>query len=387
MTGDILFLAHRLPYPPDRGDRIRSWQMLRALAELGRVHVVAPIDCEADRRYVPDVEAICASVTVAVRGQSKRIAMVRAAAKGLPGSVELFSVPVLHHAVERHLASGCIGTVFAFSGQMAHYVPREWHGRFVMDFVDMDSAKFAQQAKGAWGIMRIALTREARLLQAFEVAVAKRADASLFVSEAEAGLFMAVTGLVARVVENGVDAGHFAPGSVAPADAPHPLIVFTGQMDYAPNAEAAIGFARSVLPQLPCATFAVVGRAPSTEVQALAGDRIIVTGEVPDTRPWLAAADVIVAPLLLARGVQNKVFEAMAMAKPVVASSAAAEGIDAAHGVELIVADGNTAQAQAIAALLADPSRATRMGLAARERVLARYAWDACLAPLAELVA
>ena len=270
---------------------------------------------------------------------------------------------------------------------MAHYVPVGMSPRFVMDFVDMDSAKFAQQGAGGHGLSGLALRQEAKRLLAFEIATAKRADASIFVSEAEAGLFRAKTGLPAQTIENGVDAAHFAPGTVASADTPHPLIVFTGQMDYVPNVEAVTAFIRDVLPSLPTATFAIVGRAPTAAVRALAAPNVIVTGEVADTRPWLAAADVVVAPLALARGIQNKVLEAMAMGKAVVASPAAAEGIDAEVGAELLVAETPTAQAAAIGALLTDPLHARAVGTAARDRVCARYSWAARLAPLAELVA
>ncbi len=385
---EILFLAHRLPYPPDRGDRIRSWHMLQALTKLAPVHVVTPLDEVADRQHIARVQSIAASVTTAVRPASKGVAVARALVSGLPASVALFSVPVLHRAVNARLASGKIGTVFAFSGQMAHYVPARTSARFLMDFVDMDSAKFAQQAATARGLLApLALGTEARRLLAFETATARRADASIFVSRAEADLFTAKTGIAAQVVENGVDLAHFAPGAVEPANVPHPLIVFTGQMDYAPNVEAVSRFVREVLPLLPTVTFAIVGRAPTAAVMALEAPNVLVTGEVSDTRPWLAAADVVVAPLALARGIQNKVLEAMAMGKAVVASPAAAEGIDAERGAELLVADSPAAQAATIGTLLDDPAQARAVGAAARERVLARYSWNACLAPLAGLVA
>ena len=384
---EILFLAHRLPWPPDRGDRIRSWHMLEALAKLRPVHVITPLDSAEDRQHLAKVERIAASVTTAVRPPSKGVAVARALLTGLPASVALFSVPALHQAVRARLARGQIGTVFAFSGQMAHYVPVDVDARFVMDFVDMDSAKFAQQGAGAPGLSGVALRQESKRLLAFEIATAKRADAALFVSEAEAALFRAKTGLPAQIIENGVDAAHFAPGATLPADAPHPLIVFTGQMDYAPNIAAVTAFVRDVLPSLPTATFAIVGRAPTAAVKQLAAPNVIVTGEVPDTRPWLAAADVVVAPLNLARGIQNKVLEAMAMGKVVVASPAAAEGIDAEVGAELLVADTPAMQIATIAALLTDPLHARAVGTAARDRVRARYSWEARLAPLAGLVA
>jgi polysaccharide biosynthesis protein PslH len=360
--------------------------MLEALAKLCPVHVVTPLDSADDRQHIAKVEGIAATVTTAVRPGSKGFAVASALLTGLPASVALFSVPVLHQAVRSRLATGKIGTIFAFSGQMANYVPLGTKARFIMDFVDMDSAKFAQQGARARGLSGLALRQEAKRLLAFEMNTAKRADAALFVSEAEAALFRSQTSLPAQVIENGVDAVRFSPDSIEPADAPHPLIVFTGQMDYAPNAEAVTAFVRDVLPSLPTATFAIVGRAPTAAVRALAAPKVIVTGEVPDTRPWLAAADVVVAPLALARGIQNKVLEAMAMGKAVVASPAAAEGIDAEVGVALLVAATPAAQAAAIGALLTDPLHARAIGTAARDRVCARYSWSACLAPLAELV-
>lgn len=381
--GDILFLAHRLPYPPDRGDRIRSWHVLKALAKLAPVHVVAPLDNTDDRQHLAMVERVAARVTTAVRPSSRGLAVGKSFLTGQAASVELFTVPKLVRAAQQRIASGAIDTIYAFSGQMARYVPKLNGIRFVMDFVDMDSAKFAEQAKAAKGATRLILAREAKRLQAFEAATARRADVSLFVSRAEADLFEGATGIRTEVLENGIDLDHFAPDVVAPVDAPTPLIVFTGQMDYGPNIEAVTGFVRDVLPRLEGVTFAIVGRAPTAAVQALASPRVIVTGEVSDTRPWLAAADIVVAPLKLARGVQNKVLEAMAMAKPVVASSSAALGIDAIDGRDLIVADD---PADMINALLRDPERRRALGLSARARMVARYGWDAQMAPLAGFV-
>ncbi len=361
--------------------------MLEALARLRPVHVISPVDSAEERQHIAHVETIAASVTTALRPASKGGAVARALLSGRPASVELFSLPVLHLAVRQRLAQGGIGTIFAYSGQMAHYVPQATGAKFIMDFVDMDSAKFAQQGADARGLAGLALRHEARRLLAFETATARRADVALFVSAAEAGLFTAATGLAATAVENGVDTVHFAPGVVEPEEAPHPLIVFTGQMDYAPNVAAVTAFVRDVLPMLSGATFAIVGRSPTAAVRALATSHVLVTGQVADTRPWLEAADVVVAPLALARGIQNKVLEAMAMARPVVASPAAAEGIDAEVGIELLVADSPAAQAAAISALLRDPRRARAVGSAARDRMRARYSWTTCLAPLADLVA
>ncbi len=374
---EILFLAHRLPYPPDRGDRIRSWHVLKALATLGPVHVFALIDEEADRTHVAMVENVAASVTVAHRRKSKLLAMVEALATGGSASVAAFIDKDLMAAVKARLVS--VDTVYAFSSQMAAYVPTDFDGRFVMDFVDMDSAKFAA--------MGFAGRQEAKRLLAWEVATASRANASLFVSDAEAALFTRATGLHVHVMGNGIDLTHFAPDVVKPTDASRPLIVFTGQMDYAPNVEAVIGFAQHIFPKIqtfhPDAIFAIVGRAPSAAVRKLARPSVIVTGEVPDTRPWLAAASVVVAPLRIARGVQNKILEAMAMGKACVVSPDAARGIDAVDGRDLIVAANPS---EAIIALLGDAKRAAAMGVAARVRMADSYSWDAQLTPLAGFV-
>jgi polysaccharide biosynthesis protein PslH len=403
MRPEILFIAHRAPWPPDRGDRIRSWHMLDALLKLAPVHVAALADNDADAAIAREKLApLCASLSLDVRTVSRPAALARSMVRGTPASVEAFASPMLQQAVDAVLATRPIAAIIAFSGQSAQFVPASYAGRLLMDFVDVDSAKFAQQGRDGSALSPIShvAAREGRRLAAFEVATARRADLSLFVSAAEAGLFRQLSGLDAarvRALDNGIDTARFEPaGDFAPLDFDTrplgPLTMFTGQMDYQPNIDAVTHFARDILPglrdQVKSTAFAIVGRAPTREVQALQSiPGVTVTGEVPDTRPWLAAADVIVAPLKLARGVQNKLLEAMAMAKPVVASGPAAQGIDATDGEHLIVADGPSATIAATAALLRDPARRMMMGAAARDRMMARYGWDATLAPLADMLA
>ncbi len=390
---DTLFLAHRIPFPPNRGDKIRTFHELKHLAGLGRVHLACLADDEADAANLAGLRAAIGpalgEARVEVRRTSKAAAGARALLEGRPVSLTLFDSVPLRGFVERLLASGRIGTVFAFSGQMAQFVPERLDARFVMDFGDVDSAKF--EAYGAQGgAMAAIYRREGRRLAAFERSVAARADVSLFVSEAEADLFRRRSALDAadvRALQNGVDLEHYDPEADFPRIAERgPLIVFTGQMDYAPNIDAVRWFAGEVMPMLPAARFAIVGRKPPEAVQRLAGPRIIVTGAVPDVRSWLAAADVVAAPLRIARGIQNKVLEAMAMARPVVASPAAFEGIEAEPGRHLLVAAEAEAQAEAIAGLLDDPQRARAMGEAARRRMEQAYRWEARLEPLADIV-
>jgi len=387
---ELLFLAHRIPFPPDRGDKIRSWHILKHLAGLARVHLACFADDEADAAHLPALRDALGGrlgeAHVEIRRTGRAVAAARALLEAKPVSLTAFDSPAMRRFVDSVLARPEVTTAYVFSGQMAQFVPAAARQRVVMDFVDMDSAKFAAYAE-AGGPLAALHRREAAKLFAFERETAARADVSLFVSEAEARLFRDRAGLPdadIRALPNGADTDFYRPGSVAPAAAPRPLIVFTGQMDYAPNVDAAAWFAREVLPLVPGATFAIVGRNPAASLKA--SERVLVTGEVPDVRAWLAAADVVVAPLRIARGVQNKVLEAMAAARPVVASPAAFEGIEAEPGRDLIVADGAEGQAKALRDLLADPARAVAIGQAARRRMEEAYRWEARLAPLASLV-
>ena len=395
---EILFLAHRAPWPPDRGDRIRSWHMFQALTKLAPVHVASLADSEADAVIARDkMEPLCKSLAIEVRKASRPAALAGALLHGEPVSNRLFRNAALARHVDNLTARGGISHIVAFSGQMAQYLPVRFDGPVLMDFVDVDSAKFATYAEqDKRQPLHWVHEREARVLAAYEAGVARRVDASLFVSEAEAGLFRSRSGLGAagvRAVENGIDTDRFDPATPLDrvARGEGPLAVFTGQMDYRPNIDAVRWFAADILPLVrnhhPRARFAIVGRAPTGEVRVLEKlSGVTVTWEVSDVRPWLAAADAVVAPLLLARGVQNKLLEAMAMARPVVASAAAATGIDAVPGEHLLVADGAGAMADAVCALFDNRDAAAAMGLAARDRMIARYGWDARLAPLAELL-
>lgn len=390
MSDGVLFLSHRVPYPPNRGDKIRSWNILNAIAAIAPVHVVAFADQGTSGQVPAPIKEISASVTLIPPTRSRLAAMMSALATGRPASVELFRDDRVQTRVDVLVRDGTISTIYAFSGQMGQYVRPNSPVRFVMDFVDMDSAKFEALGSRS-GLTGLANRREARRLFAFERSLAQRADLSLFVSDAEANLFRDRTGLSDRVavLENGIDVERFDPLGVAPAphDCGSPLIVFTGQMDYAPNIEAVSVFARKAMPAIrtihPNAGFAIVGRAPTLDVRLLERlPGVHVTGEVDDTRAWLASADVVVAPLLLARGIQNKVLEAMAMGRPVVASSAAAEGIDAVPGRDFLVSDGSGA----VLSLLGDRARAAAIGAAARSRMLERYRWDRQLSALPDIL-
>ena len=385
--GDILFLAHRVPYPPDRGDKIRGFNVLKFLSERKRVHLIAFADDTRDMKQKDGLSKFTGNRSIIWRSKSRAVAALEAILSRKPVSLTAFENRPLREEVERILSAHSIDTIYVFSSQMAQYLPARPRQRVIMDFCDMDSAKFASYAKSATGPVAWFMKREAKMLFTHERAVAKLADASLFVSEAEAELFRSKTGAErVHVVENGIDTDFFDPSAqFKRIDTTGTLIVFTGQMDYRPNIEAVTWFVETILPHVrirhPQARFVIVGRNPTDAVKALAKQPgVIVTGEVADVRGWVAAASVVVAPLKLARGVQNKVLEAMAMARPVVASTSAAQGID--HDGTIRIGGTVGEIAEEVIAVLDDPAVGSAMGRDARLQVQRRYSWQACLAPL-----
>ncbi|MFC3713840.1 TIGR03087 family PEP-CTERM/XrtA system glycosyltransferase [Sphingoaurantiacus capsulatus] len=396
---DILFLAHRIPYPPDKGDKIRSWHMLKHLAERATVHLGAFVDDPADMAHAAKLRSICGEVKLMPLKPSDRW---KRALRGLMGgdalSLALYYDPAMVKWVKQVLRQNRITTIVAFSSQMAPYALPHLGGRKgIMDFVDVDSEKWRQYAVEARpGLRQVMYKREAKLLRALEKYATHHFQASLFVSEAEAAVFRKLAGSYAHTVKamnNGVDYRYFDPAAgFAPLPAATgPVIVFSGAMDYRPNIDAVSWFAEKIWPEVrkkhAGATFKIVGSKPAPEVKRLDGKNgVVVTGRVEDMRPHLAAADVCVAPLRIARGIQNKVLEAMAMARPVVATAAAFEGIEAAPGEHLLLADEPGAFADRIDELLRDTARAQAMGAAARAQVIARYDWDASLAMLDDII-
>ena len=391
---ELIFLAHRIPFPPDRGDRIRSFHMLRHIAAKRPVHLLGFVDNEEDRKAAKELMPMLASLHIEVRRKSKLRAGIEALALGEPVSITAFGSRRIMKTVDELLADRPIDTILAYSGQMAQFVPDDRGGRrFIMDFVDVDSEKFSAYGAAGTGLMGWVHRREARLLAQYENEIGRWADINLFVSEAEAALFRKRAGLAVnhvRALDNGIDTSFFDPSDFPRLDGADPMIVFTGQMDYRPNVDAVAWFARRTFPAIrakhPTTLFAIVGRDPTPAVRELASlKNVIVTGEVPDVRPWIAAASVVVAPLDIARGVQNKILEAMAMARPVVASPAAFEGIDAVPGQHLMVAQGYD-MANAVSHILAEPGEGEVMGRAARAHMIARYGWDAQLRQLDAMI-
>jgi sugar transferase (PEP-CTERM/EpsH1 system associated) len=388
---NLLLLIHRMPYPPNKGDKIRSYHLLKHLAQRYRIHLGTFIDDEDDWQHVPLVKAMCAESHFArLKPRAARVRSLGALLANRSLSLDYYRDRKLKAWVKDLTSRQKIDRILVFSSPMAQYAEDYPAARRVVDFVDIDSDKWRQYAEKKSAPMSWLYGHEARQLLRYERHVASQCDASLFVSQPEAELFKTLAPESAAKIgffSNGVDTDYFSP---VPAHAnPYPAgqraIVFTGAMDYWPNIDAVQWFAAEVFPALreadPSLYFYIVGTRPSPDVQVLAqANGVVVTGSVPDVRPYLAHGLVAVAPLRIARGIQNKVLEAMAMAKAVVVTPQALEGIDATPGAELLLADGAPAFQQAVTAALAGSAEA--IGLAARRRVQDFYSWPSKLACL-----
>jgi sugar transferase (PEP-CTERM/EpsH1 system associated) len=387
----LLYLAHRIPYPPNKGDKIRSYHLLRHLASRYQVHLGTFIDDPDDWKHVDTVKAMCGETYFGkLDPRLARVRSLKALASGKPLTLDYYRDAGLQKWVDRLKSKLPVARVLVFSSAMAQYVRPEQYARRVIDFVDIDSDKWTQYARQKpWPMDRV-YAREGRLLLRYERRVAREFDASLFVSPQEAAMFAGMApesaGRIAAF-SNGVDSAYFSPHHNL--ENPYgdgncgPVMVFTGAMDYWPNIDAVQWFARDVLPGIqarhPGARFYIVGSRPAREVQELAAlPQVHVTGTVPDVRPYIAHAQLAVAPLRIARGIQNKVLEAMAMAKRVLVSPQALEGIAATPGHELLLAsDADSFIEEACAALSGDNAEMER---AARARVEASYNWDVNMA-------
>jgi sugar transferase (PEP-CTERM/EpsH1 system associated) len=391
---DLLFLTHRIPYPPNKGDKIRSYHLLRHLAGQYRVHLGTFVDDPDDWRHAETLRGMCADLYCA------KLDPARARLRSLGGLVrgEPLSLPYYRDAgLKRWVAAKLAGVrrVLAFSSPMAQYVMDAGPGvRRVMDFVDVDSDKWRQYSAGRRWPMRWLYRREARRLLDFERRVACEFDACVLVSGAEAELFRRLVPQAENIVaaENGVDSDYFSPDRdyENPYGADERVLVFTGAMDYWANVDAVTWFAREVFAGVqarhPAARFYVVGSRPTEAVRALGAlPGVRVTGRVADTRPYIAHARAAVAPLRIARGVQNKVLEAMAMARPVLASPQAMDGIAPCAGLERLVADSAESMARLADALIVSDDH-DALGPAGRACVLNHYNWERNLARIDALL-
>ena len=392
---NLLLLVHRIPYPPNKGDKIRSYHLLKHLAGSYRVYLATFIDDDDDWQHVPRVQALCTESHFArLQPLHAKIRSLGALLANRPLSLDYYRDPGMQAWIATLMQRRKIDRILVFSSAMAQYASAYPAARRVVDFVDVDSDKWHQYAEKKRGPMRWLYRHEAHQLLRYERRLARDYDASLFVSRPEADLFRKLAPESAAKItffNNGVDTEYFSPERDYdnPYAAHEQTIVFTGAMDYWPNIDAVQWFATDILPGLvrscPAVRFYIVGARPTPRVRALAQSPIVVvTGTVPDVRPYLAHARLAVAPLRVARGIQNKVLEAMAMATTVIVSPQALEGIAAVPGEDLLLASDATQFHQMIAKALEQTD--ANLGKAARKTVQQSYSWAGNLARVDELL-
>jgi sugar transferase (PEP-CTERM/EpsH1 system associated) len=382
---ELLFLSHRIPYPPDKGDKIRSFHILQHLSRRFRIHLGCFSDDVSGPADVEQLRNTCAEVFCLPLSPIQKVARgALAFFKGVSISELSYHDPRMKEWVDQRFLHGGIDDVFVFCSAMYPYIQRHARrGRIVLDMVDVDSQKWGDYARSAGWPLNAIYRREQRKLFALERLAANSCDCALFVSSAEANLFRLLAPESSKSIQfmdNGVDLVRFDCASVFPNPFPPGSlpVVFTGMMDYRPNIDAVSWFARDAMTTIRrahgAAEFWVVGKNPSSSVRALQrvpGVRIV--GSVPDVRPYLAHASCVVAPLRIARGVQNKVLEAMAMGKIVVLTPAALEGLRVIPNQEVLLASGASELARVVSRVLAGDLE--ELGRAARLRVESDYQW------------
>lgn len=394
----ILFLCHRVPYPPDKGEKTRAFHLIRGLARRHKVHLLTLAD-----GAVPDLaplEDLCERVEVFPL--SRPAAYLRAALRVLrPGPLTLsfFESDELANRMKELARRERFDVMVVFCSAMAPYAALLPDVPAVLDMVDVDSAKWAQYARFAPLPLRPVYALEARRLRRYEASLASRFQRITLATANEARLYKSfampsgsAAGARVEAVLSGVDFDFFQPMDLPKSS--KPSLVFTGQMDYFANVDGVVHFAREVFPRLrqrfPELELVVVGRSPTPAVRALGElPGVQVTGAVGDVRPFLARAWVFVAPLRIAQGVQNKVLEAMASNLPVVASDRVLAGLSDGgfrSGRDLLAASSNEEMERAVASLIEDAAARERLAECARQRLLTTYRWTSNLDRFEELV-
>ena len=390
----LLYLVHRIPYPPNKGDKIRSFNWLKGLAENHKIYLGTFVDDENDWQYLDQLHQYCEDVYVEKLepGKAKLKSLV-GLLSGEPLTLPYYKNQNMQAWTKKTMEEEDIKNILVFSSSMAQYIDSKKYSDIcrVVDFVDMDSDKWVQYAEKKQWPMSWVYQREARTLLSYEKEIAKKFDKSVFVSEKEADFFSETlkdNSISVDYVNNGVDTDYFSNNIdlLNPFEADDKIIVFTGAMDYWANVDAVKWFANEIFPiirkKINNVRFVIVGSKPTSEVLSLESIKgVTVTGFVEDVRPYILHADLAVAPMRIARGIQNKVLEAMSMGKIVIASPQGFEGIKAKPGVDLLLCNDGQDWISQVAEVILDPDDS--MGISARSCVLTNYSWHSNITKLA----
>jgi sugar transferase (PEP-CTERM/EpsH1 system associated) len=386
----VLFLAHRIPFPPNKGDKIRAFNILKYLATRHEVYLACLVDDESDLQFVPEIgQRVERFVFDRIRPRIKKLLALPGLLGSRPITVGYFYSSGLQKQIDDIIDTVDVDAFLCSSSPMAEYLFRSRHASTkigaairVMDLIDVDSCKWRQYAEQSPPWTSWIYRCEAEYLAKYEQRIARAFDHVLVVSEQEKSVFPGGGDTPnLKAMSNGVDLEFFKPDRSGARTPTRPTLVFTGAMDYMPNIDGIRWFVESVLPRIrvavPDVELLIVGSKPTPEVVRLGRlQGVVVTGFVEDVRKYLARASVCIAPLRVARGIQNKVLEAMAMGKAVVCTPQAHEGIRAKSGKELVVAEGIDDFAAATVDLLLEQGRTSQLGLAARQCVEREYSWE-----------
>jgi len=385
----LLYIAHRVPFPPNKGERVRAFHELKTLAQDFRITLAALVHSKEDYEAAGFLRQWCKRIILAPAGG--KTGLIRGGwslVQGKSVTEGFFHSRSLYKQLEKETRRKPFDIALAYSSSMLGYLLRVPVPYRLMDLVDVDSAKwFAYAKESGWPMNRL-YQREGQAVRRLEQDAVARCDAVMLVSGAESEALGSYSKKVS-VLSNGVDTEYFMPRKSTRSDGVS--LVFTGTMDYRPNVEGVCWFVKQVWPdlrrQMPELAFYIVGRNPTRAVKQLAAvPGVSVTGKVPDVRPYLAEARVAVCPLFLARGIQNKVLEAMAMGRAVIASGPALEGLEEVKvGKDVLQADSPDEWKSAILQLLGAQNRRLELEQQARQCVETKYSWAARMSPLTAL--
>lgn len=386
----IFFVCQRVPFPPDRGDKITTFNEIRHLSAAHEVHIFCLGDGMGDLDNIHGLHNYARSVTaVPVTGLKSRLRALKALLTGEPLSVAALCEVRLHDAIRRKFDELAPDLIMVYSCNVAQYAEHFTHVPRIMQFAELDSSRWGQYAERSRIPLRWIYAIEQKRFFAYERQIAHSFSHALVCTAIEKRAFeRLIPGVPVSLVGNGVDLEYFRPVGKPKRPA---SIVFTGVMDYLPNVDAVSWFCDQVFPvvleQVPAANFVICGSRPSPAVRRLARQRgVTVTGRVPDTRPHLEEADVFVAPLRMARGVQNKVLEALAMGLPCVTSTAAWSGTVIPQGEGILATDDPKEFADHVLRLLRENDFRAAMARKARAAAEANYRWDRPMAQLDRVI-
>jgi len=384
----ILFLSQRIPYPPNRGDKITTWRLVDRMRRSHEVTCVAFAHDAHDLQAARELEAMgIPTLPIRHRDGWKRLASAPRLLGSSPLTLGVYGSRKLQAVVDRLMPDADLA--YAYSSSMGAFLEKHAGKPRIMHLGELDSDKWRQYSSHAGFPMRQVYERESRTLLEFERRIATSFSENVLCTPLEQKIFQErIPGAPSIVLRNGVDLKYFRPADAEPWPG---HIVFTGIMNYYPNVDGCRFFVNEVYPlvrkEFPRAKFTIVGANPTPEVRKLGrAIGVSVTGFVHDTRKILRTASISVAPLRIARGIQNKVLEAMAMGIPVVGTTSAVQGVEAVDGRDYLVADDARSFAEAVCRLLRDPETAQEQGMRGRRFVEQNYDWEVVFRPLDELL-